>query len=53
MNVYNTIQKMMGLGHQGGHDGNVTAATNKIHNLPYIVVLSGEGKKVEYTKPRT
>ena len=44
---------MMGLGHHGSRDGNVTAATNKAHNHALQPGFSGEEKKVEYTKPRT
>ena len=50
MNVYNTIQKMVGLGHQGSRDCNVTATTNKAHNLALQRGFSGGGKKrVRYT----
>ena len=52
MNVYNKIQKMLGLGHQGSHDGNVTA-TNKAHHPALQRGFSGGGKKEENAKPRT
>ena len=52
MNVYNTIQKMMGLGHQDSRDGNGTAAI-KAHNPALQRNFSGGGKKIEYTKLRT
>ena len=45
MNVYNTVQKTICLGHQGSRDGNVTAAIKKAHNPALQRGFSEGGKK--------